>query len=179
MKTKKFKKGLSIMVGYVLLVSFAIFISIIVYQQLKTYVPKESLKCPDGVSLFVKDYSYNCATSELNLTIKNNGRFSLGGYFIHATNNSSNQEIATIDVSSAINPSSLYLNPGVLFDLISENQNSLDPDGERIHLYDLSSLNIGQINLIEISPLRWQTIEERQRVVACSDAKTIEKISCS
>lgn len=172
------KKGISVMIGYVLLISFSIFISIIVYKQLETYVPKESLECPDGVSLFVKDYYYDCSASELNITIKNNGRFSVGGYFINAKN-VSNEEIATYDISDKIKPSSLYLNPGVLFDLVSATQNSLDPQEERIHTYDLSTSILGEIKSIEISPLRWQTIEERKRVVSCSNAKIIEEISCS
>ena len=172
------KRGISIMIGYVLLVSFAMFISVVIYKQLKTYVPRESLECPDGVSLFVKDYSYDCSTSKLNITLKNNGRFSVGGYFIHAKN-ISNEEIATYDISDKIKPSSLYLNPGVLFDLIAGTQNSLDPEGERVHTFDLSTSSIGQVKSIEISPLRWQTIEERKRVVSCSNAKITETITCS
>ena len=48
----KNKKGLSVMIGYVLLVTFAIIISAIVYQQIKTYLPTEDKVCPEGVSLF-------------------------------------------------------------------------------------------------------------------------------
>ena len=94
------KKGISIIIGYVLLVTFAIILGGILYQWLKTYVPKDILKCPDGVSVFIEKVScINIADKlELNLTLKNNGRFAIAGYFIHATDDPS-QELATIDLS--------------------------------------------------------------------------------
>jgi len=45
---KKNKRGVSIVIGYVLLIAISIVISILVYQALKTYVPKEALECSDG-----------------------------------------------------------------------------------------------------------------------------------
>ena len=68
----KSKKAVSVIVGYVLLISFAIVIGVIVYQWMKTYVPKEDINCPDGTSLFIKRYEY---TPELlTLYLKNNGK---------------------------------------------------------------------------------------------------------
>ena len=67
MNNKKNKRGISIVVGYVLLVSFAVFMGVVVYQWMKTFVPKETLDCPEGTSLFIKDYTYKCSTGELNL----------------------------------------------------------------------------------------------------------------
>ena len=86
------------MIGYVDLITTAIIISSIVYQHLKTYIPSEDSKCPDGISIFVAEKTYDCANKQLDLTIKNNGRFNIGGYFISATN-SPNQEVATSDLS--------------------------------------------------------------------------------
>ncbi len=68
---------------------------------MKSYVPKDTIDCPDGVSIFITDSScienITDNTYELRLNIKNNGRFDIGGFFIHATN-SSNQTLATIDL---------------------------------------------------------------------------------
>jgi len=99
MKNKvKNKKGVSEVLGYLLLVSFAIFMSFIVYQGLKIYVPVKAVECPEGVSIFVQ--SAKCSLSgvgkyNLELNIKNNGRYNIAGYYIHASN-SSEQEVATI-----------------------------------------------------------------------------------
>ena len=72
MISKKNRKGISVMIGYILLIAIAIVISVVVYQWLKTYIPTEPLKCSDGVSVFVEDYTYNCTTNQFNFTLKNN-----------------------------------------------------------------------------------------------------------
>ena len=94
----KNKKGVSVMIGYVLLISIAVIMGGVMYVWMKSYVPSgDDLKCQEGTSLIIKDYSYSCSTKELNLTLFNNGRFNLGGYYIYASNNS-NQTLATINV---------------------------------------------------------------------------------
>ena len=80
----KNKKGVSEIIGYILLIAIVVAISVFVYQFLKSYVPKESLTCPDGVTLLIPDYKYNCLENLLNFTVQNEGTFSIGGYFIHA-----------------------------------------------------------------------------------------------
>ena len=128
------KKGVSIMIGYVLLVTCAIVIGVIVYQWIKTYVPTEALECPDEVSIFIKDFEFNCENFQLDLTLKNNGLFKIAGYFIHATDDP-NQTLATIDLSG-------YTNLGedkggtVLFKTSTEN--SFEPT-----TYALSIANMG------------------------------------
>ncbi|MEK6738241.1 MAG: hypothetical protein AABY74_06215, partial [Planctomycetota bacterium] len=57
--------------------------SILVYQFLKTYIPKDSPTCPEGTSILIKEAP--CVSNTLTLTLKNNGRFSLDGYFIGTT----------------------------------------------------------------------------------------------
>ena len=49
------------MIGYVLLVSLAIIMGGIIYTWMKTYVPKDALECPEGTSLIIKGYEYNCS----------------------------------------------------------------------------------------------------------------------
>jgi hypothetical protein len=95
---KKNKKGLSVIIGYVLLMVVSIVMSVIVYQWLKTYVPKDTAACDDGTSMFIQEATYNCTSGILTVTVKNNGRFSIDGYFIHASNKSA-EKIGTIDLA--------------------------------------------------------------------------------
>ena len=163
------KKGISVMVSYVLLIVFVIIIGAIVYQWLKTYVPAQALECPDGVSLFIKDADFDPSDSQLIITLRNNGRFDLAGYFIHATN-SSDQELPTIDLSGYLNDtlgSGRIHGNSVLF--IGAEGNLFTPGSEKSYFFDIPS-SIGEPHLIRITPTRFQDVDERQRFVSCSDA---------
>lgn len=76
---RKNKKGLSEIIGYVLLIVFAVSMSAIVYSFLRTKIPKQQEKCPADVS--VEIISYNLESGLLNLTIdlRNRGLFSING----------------------------------------------------------------------------------------------------
>jgi len=166
------KKGVSIMIGYVLLVTFAIIIGLVVYQWMKTYVPQEDLNCPDGVSLFIKDYS--CDSNALTINFRNNGKFNVGGYFIYASN-SSGDDIATIDFSGNITGENAIIQSVIKFGAVAPG-NSLEPNEEESHIYDLTGME--DIRLIEILPVRWQEEKNRNILVTCKDAKVRERIEC-
>ena len=169
---KKNKKGISIMIGYVLLITAAAAMSIVVYQWMKTYLPGEELECPDGVSIFIKDINLNCANLNLNLTLKNNGKFNIAGYFIHATNDS-NQTLATIDLSQYINKSNeVLLENAILF--TSTKENAMKPNEERTESFNLAN----QIYSIEIIPIRFEEIENKMRLISCGDSKVKEVVTC-
>ena len=172
MISKKNRKGISIMIGYILLIVIAIIISVIVYQWLKTYIPTDPLECPDGVSVFVEDYTYNCTTNQFNFTLKNNGRFSIAGYFIHATN-SPEQGVATIDLSEY---TSLGVGGAVIF---SADINSLIPNNKINNTFDLSNTSIQQIYSVEIVPVTYRVYNNKNRIISCGDSKIREEISCS
>lgn len=165
------KKGISVMVGYVLLIGFAIFMSVGVYTWVKSYVPKDAVKCDDGVSLFVKDYE--CGSGILNITLKNNGRFNIGGYFIHATDDQS-KDLATIDLSTyweggAGTPEDNSILYGSL-------QNTFEPNQELSSSFDISSF--GHIYIIELIPIRFQEVDNRLRLASCGDAKIEAQVNC-
>ena len=67
------------MIGYVMLVSVAIIMSVIVYNWLKTYTPTEGTECPD-VSIALGDVV--CEDGSIKLSVKNTGKFNIEGYFI-------------------------------------------------------------------------------------------------
>lgn len=165
------KKGISIMVSYVLLIVFVIIIGAIVYQWLRTYVPTQAMECPDGVSLFIKDADFDSSDSQLIITLRNNGRFNLAGYFIHATN-SSDQELPIIDLSGYLDTTEGR--PGMIFGnsvLFFESEGNLfTPGSEKSYFFDIPS-SIGEPHLIRITPTRFQEVDERQRFVSCSDAR--------
>jgi hypothetical protein len=76
------------MIGYILLITSTVVMSSIVYQWMKSYVPKDTIDCPDGVSLYIFNSTCEIQPSgnyEIRINLRNNGRFDVGGYFIHAT----------------------------------------------------------------------------------------------
>jgi hypothetical protein len=172
LRVKKNKRGISIMVGYVLLITGAIIMGVVVYSWLRTYVPTETLECPDGVSVFLNDYSYDCDSGTLSITLKNNGRFNIAGYFIYGRENQ-NEELATIDLSDysereKIANAIAFGNPTL---------NSFEPSESVTHVFELSSFE--RIYSINIIPVRYQEEEGKQKFVTCGGARVEEAISCS
>ncbi|MDP7520887.1 MAG: hypothetical protein QF567_01490, partial [Candidatus Pacearchaeota archaeon] len=51
----KNKRGISVMIGYILLISSLVVMGTIVYNWMKTFVPTETISCPDGVSIYIKN----------------------------------------------------------------------------------------------------------------------------
>lgn len=171
------KKGLSVMIGYVLLISIAIIISVVVYQWIKTYVPAETLECRSGVSLYVKDYIYDCNANTLSLTIKNSGRFNVAGYFIHGAKNL-NDNIATTDLSDYTE----YGEGGSVIVPPSGNElNPVKPGNEVPNSPNVFNIPLteGQMYFVEIIPVRYEEINNKNRIVICSDAKVKEVLSCA
>jgi hypothetical protein len=170
------KKGISPMIGYVLLISAAIVMSIIVYTWLKTYVPKEALECPDYTSMFIKNSTCDLNANQLNITIRNNGNFNIAGYFARIANESG-QELATIDISRKLQSQfgGLTLGNSVLFGT-SEEGNSFSPNEEITHVFDITGM--GNIDFVELTPMRVQEEDRKVRTASCSDAKISEELSC-
>jgi hypothetical protein len=166
----KKKKGISVMVGYVLLITFGIIMGLIVFTYLKTYVPRDALQCDDGTSIFLKEYT--CSGGELTITVKNNGRFNVAGYFIHAAN-STNQTVATIDLSQDYNETSKINGNSIIFDL--QNTNAMQPNVEMTGTFNINQLYTS----IELIPIRYQGEGKDFKLVSCGAARIREEISCS
>ncbi len=151
--------------------------SILVYQWLKTYVPKDALKCPDGTSVFIKDYYYDCTGSNLTITIKNNGKFSVDGIFIHVSNSSDSNLAATIDISSKITLGGNVSGSSVRFS--EEVENSLTPaEISNTRAVSFNVAGYGRLYKVEIMPIRMQEYENKKRIVSCGDAKIEEALTC-
>lgn len=178
------KRGVSEMIGYVILITIALVLGTIVFAWVKSYAPTESVACPDGVSLSVKSFQYDCQRS-LNITLDNNGRFSETGYFIHATNKTG-QELAYIDLSPYLNQTfgGFILNSWVSF--FGTPDNSLPPQGQMTSSFYLPVVTVGgkqkliygNLTTIEIIPARYQTINNKLKFVTCTDSRIQQDFTC-
>jgi hypothetical protein len=168
------KRGVSVIIGYLLLVSFAIILSGMIYIWMKTYIPTETAECPSGVSIYIKEAncSYNGSNYILELTLKNNGRFNISGYYIHASNNSS-QKIAITDIYDKIETGGIKFGNTILFSY--GNLNTLEINGERKAKFVLEE----KIYLLSIIPTRFNEIEGKIKYVGCNNGRIEEKITCS
>ena len=167
---EKNKRAVSLMVGYVLLVTIAIVMGAVVYNWMKSYVPRESLECPDSVSVFIKDVVCEGSAGDYNLMLNltNNGRFSVDGYFIRAAE-SSEQTIASKDISDSI-----VFGASAAGGVVRWN-NQLSPGKNAFEAgYSLEN----PIYFIEITPIIYETIENKIRLVNCGSAKVKENVNC-
>lgn len=174
----KHKKALSPMIGYVMLISIAIVVSGLVYTWVKTYVPQEIAQCPDGVSLIVASYNYTYTAgslNQLNLSLKNRGRFNVNGYFIKASEGE--EDLPTINLAPYIDSA---LSKG------AEEQSGIitlsgladwGPSEGEVHVFDVNPpTNIQEIKSIEILPVRQQTQDNVKRLVSCNKARILQQI---
>ena len=163
------RKGVSIMVGYVLLVTLAIVMGIIAYNWMKTYIPRDITECPDGVSVFIKEAAFNFSDSKLVLVLKNNGRFNAVGYLIYGAN-SSGQALPTIDLSSYLDENSGGKKLGNSVSFFLGAGNSFAPNTEATHTFDIPS-GIGEIYSISITPMRIEEDNNKEKIVSCGNAR--------
>jgi hypothetical protein len=178
----KNKKGISVILGYVLLVGLAVVIGGIMYSWMKTYVPGDSLDCPDGTSMTIKTYSYSCATpNSITFTFLNNGRFDIAGYYIRVGNVSGGMPFIDLSKNASAIPGEVT--PGflktVLLSDANSNNNSFKTGEEIQNTFTWN--NHGQIYKVEIIPARWQKDKNnRLRYVGCGvDASHEETLACT
>lgn len=160
-----------------MLIAISIVMSVVVYNWLKTYVPKDTANCPDGISVFAKELNYDCTDGNENLEIilKNNGKFSVAGYYIHASNKP-DEKLATIDLSPNVIEGQEGENTfgnAVVFTL---GENNLAPGISRTLSFDLKDYS--QLYKIELIPVRWQEIDGKNKLISCNDAKIETALAC-
>lgn len=83
----KNKRAISEVVSYVLLIILSLSLAVFVFNWLRGFVPSmNEAKCPDGISLIIRDKYYDLASRNLTLTIQNRGRFSADGFYVRVNN---------------------------------------------------------------------------------------------
>src|SRR3989344_2924521 len=162
------KKGVSIMVGYVLLISIAVALATAVFFYLKLYLPDDKQDCYQDIDLVIDDVickigatgSTNPSNVSINFT--NKGLFSVDGVFIKIgePNRALKQTLNIPDdpLSSRCNGLETNLKPGATF----------------CKTYDYSSGTTG-IKEISVQPFIWV----ENKAVLCPDAIVSKKIMCA
>ena len=174
------KRGLSVVIGYVLLIAISIVMSIVVYAWLKDRVPIDIIKCSEGTSIFIKDLVYTCTpgAETLNITLKNNGKFSVNGYFITVSNNPDPEILPTIDISSRIKLGGNVTGNSVVFNYLIYNYlTPSEPTNVRMSSFNVSGY--GRLYKVRITPSRIEEEENKRRNVICSNAIVEEALACS
>lgn len=94
------KKALSELIAYVILISITLALSVMVFAWVKCYIPgscsKETVKCPEGAALVVKNYICNLPDGKINITVQNKGLFSVDGFVVRMNDRVSNIAIYTL-----------------------------------------------------------------------------------
>tara|TARA_Y100000310_G_C20565084_1_gene755078 strand:+ start:249 stop:779 length:531 start_codon:yes stop_codon:yes gene_type:complete len=167
----KEKKGVSLMVSYVLLVVIAIGLAILVYYWLLPQInPEEISKCPDDTTLIVLDYSCDIDSSKdtITLIVKNQGRFNIDGFFIRGTN-LTDESIPAAGLSDPNDKDSI--NGTHYFIYSGNNLSALKPDLQYEKTFSYSEIK--ELKKMQIEPFRIQEYAKgKNRVVLC-DRSTI------
>ena len=168
------KKAVSEVIGYLLLISFAIVMSVIVYQGLKTYIFKDELSCDEGVSLYIDRITcdVNGGNYVLNLTLKNNGLFGIHGYYVKARNISFDKGLPTIDLTENLTYGGNNQTGRIIF---LGADNNMYPNERRDSLFLINY----PINLIEVIPLRMESYNGKKKPIMCTDARVSSVVTCS
>jgi flagellin-like protein len=155
------KKGVSEVIGYVLLILIVVVISVFVYAYLRTFVPREREMCPsDRVSLIVRTYMCDSGNKILNLTLVNQGFFTLSAFTLFGSN----------DSASTLATKNLTGNRGyVVF------PQPIKP-GETTN-YSVNYESVMPLKFIEITPYY---LTDKNKSVICSDSIVKETLNgCS
>ncbi|MEK6848739.1 MAG: archaellin/type IV pilin N-terminal domain-containing protein [Nanoarchaeota archaeon] len=159
---KKDKRGLSEIVGYVIIVVIAISISFGVYAFMKSYLPKFTEECPQELTIGVKDYLCDPTADTIELKILNNGNFNADGFLIRGSDKS--EGIAVYPLEEVIS--------GI--EGIMTFEPVLKPGEEKEAVFSYNNVPTQKIVQIEIQPFKVVPKERDPQV--CKDAVVKMKI---
>lgn len=154
---QKDKKGISIMIGYVLLIVIAIGLSIMVFTYLRLYLPKDVPVCDVDVSLSAENVV--CENGIVDITLRNNGLFNIDGAFIRIGDTGRIVKVLLNDEHQLIGPT-----PG----------EGLDPDESWREKWDYEEFSAGKKEL-EIEPF----IFVENEPALCSKAIIKRNVMCT
>ena len=174
---KKDKRGDSILIGYILLIVLAVTIVATIYPTLKKLIPKDEIKCPEGVSVTVESYSCESppeSGNDFSITIKNSVRFSIAGVYIRGAG--AEEEIATYNLfesKTGLGGQPLEYWPENAID------NSVASEAS-ISFTDSNSLDYTglakDLKMVEILPFRIENQDGKNRFILCTDARIKQDI---
>jgi len=158
------KKGISVIIGYVLLITFAVVMGVIVFAWMSSYILNDEEKCSDDVSLIVSSYTYTCETGKLSLEFQNKGLFNISAFKIRGSNNET-RERATIRFEGTAGTDYFVF------------QKPLFPNGEKQKVvinYDKIKYPDKDLKFVEITPYIFEDGESR----ICTNAIIKQELGC-
>jgi len=164
----KNKKAVSDMVSYVLLIVIAMSIAAGVFSWLRFYVPSQtdSQACNPDTAIAITDYSCSSSTKLLNLTIENKGYFSVSGFFIRGSNDSTKLPITNLETIDA-QAGFVYIKGR--YDI---------PNGFKPGAVIKSQFNYGPIGYVKRVQLQPYLISKKGSLLTCSNVVDINIESC-
>ncbi len=152
------KKGISELVSYVLLIAIALGLSVLVYQYIKTYVPKDSPECQEDIHLRIKEYT--CKGDKIFLTYTNTGLFNIDAAYVRITKEGEK-------IIKQINDNAnLYFSTGT---------SKLAPQKDTLPIKYDGNEDFSGDYILEVQPA---ILDEKGNLVACNKAITTKKITC-
>ena len=151
------KRGLSLMISYVLLIVITIAIGVTVYAYLKLYLPSAKTECPADMSLGIEDISCSSTSNRLTFTIINQGLFNVGGAFVRF-----GEEGRT--VRNQLNPNKETF------------ASALSPGNRKPFAFNITRLSSPTNNyILEVQP----AIIKDRKLVPCSNVIITQEVSCN
>ena len=159
------KKGVSIMVGYVLLISIAVALATAVFFYLKLYLPDDKQDCYEDIDLVIDGVSCKIlpSTASVSINFTNKGLFSVDGVFIKIG------ELNRVFRQTLNEPDRVL---GSRCNGITET--NLKPGATFCETYNYPSGTVG-VKEISIQPFIWV----ENKAVLCPDAIVSKKIVCN
>ena len=161
------------MLSYILLISLGIFMAMSIYSGLKLIANVKPVQsCDEGTFMTIVDYQ--CQTGSFNITVKNNGRFSIDGILVSVGDSAVRAPVTPI---SAKNASNEGIDPGMYVFANASGRFALDPDQSTVSVFQPLSVNsIKTVARIRVQPF---IFSENNDVVVCSDAVIVQNLdSC-
>ena len=158
------KKGVSEMVSYVLLVVIAVGLSVLVYNYLSVYTPKDLPQCEEDVRIILQSYScYSGTPGTLNLTLLNKGVFKIDVAYIRF--GAESRKVKTL-----INENDLYFS-----DILTGGKTGLNPGKTATKGFVFDITSAGRY-AVEIQPAVFTDTNE---LALCESAVITQPIDCT
>jgi hypothetical protein len=167
------RKALSEILAYVILITMALALSVVVYSWLKCYIPgscgETARECPEGVNVVIKEYS--CSDGNLNITLENKGVFSADGVVMRVNDLRDPLAETRIGVYTLGSSTGKFLNkfsPGASFNYTFNIFNDIYDGG--------SHPPVTTITFLEVQPFVNASIGSKD-IIFCKKISS-QKISC-
>ena len=141
-------------------------------------MPKEELKCPDGVGVIMKEYTCNGNGVIGNIVLVNSGRFSVAGVYIRGGTEDDDLAVYNILGNDGEGNQYPYWPKTAEDNKIEPGKSFLEYGFERnLAFASAPEWPAGKaLKILEIVPFRIDEFEGRNRFVICTEAKIVESV---